>query len=314
MWYLLAPVLLGVLFGVAGAVGLRLLGRGPTVGLDRRSALLTVTAAGVASLAVIAIRGGAVGAMHSPAFSAYPFELLATVRYLLPLALGVLVVLALAVPAPQEGSVGASLARRTWSSFVPRAWTAVVLGVLGVVLAVTVAAGLASRPDEEGRYTRYDFGFDSSSMSTDFYGWHHSSGPLLCLVLLLAVTVAAWTVIARPPHPAERADLEEDVDRRRLRSTNVARIATGAMLLHLATVLGDLAGTAASSLTASAGSGEHFRSVPPFASLAPLMELGALLAGAIGLGLWVFTTLSALRGTRPRGGVRHDGAPSAESA
>lgn len=287
MWYLFAPIVVGI----AGAVPLWLLGRARRPGLDRRSAILTAVVAGVSSLAMVAYSLSPVVALSGAIpLHAVPWDAYSAVRYLLPLVLGVLTVLALGIPARTRGSSGAQLTPRTWSSFLGRSWIATLLSVLGVVVAVTVAAGLASGRDDAGHYTQYVVDLGPGSMAMTIYGWHFSVGPLVAVAVLLAATVAALARIARPPHPE---DLEVDIARRRLQSTNVVRVATGALLLHLATVLRSLAQTAASSLTVWAESGEHFRSGTSFAALSPVLQVGALLAGSIGLALWILTMLSA---------------------
>ena len=291
MWYLLTPVLAGILLGAFGALALRLHGRGAGARLDRRSAVLTLAAAGVPSLLVIALRVIAVSAFSAGFPRAFPWELHGAVRYVLPLVLGIVMILVLAVPARRTGSPSASLTRRTWTSFLSPARMAVGASVLCAVLAITVAAGLASSADEDGHRSLYLVELGTASMATTFYGWHFSIAPLLCLAALTASAVGAWSAIARPPHPEDHA---QDVAARRLRSANVARAATGAMLLHLSTVLVSLHGTAISSLTVHAESGEFFRSGVPFASLASALQGGAMLAEAIGLGLWVLVVLSAV--------------------
>lgn len=292
MWYLLAPVLLGLLLGTAGALAPPLRRGGARAQLDRRSATLTLAAAGTASLVMIALRVGMVSAFVMGDPSAFPWELHAAIRYALPLALGILVVLLLAFPARRASSPAASLTPRSWTSFLSPARLAVTAGVLTLVLAITVAAGLASSVDEEGHHTRYVVELGRSAMEASIYGWHDSLVPLLLLAVLTVTTLGAWSAIARPPHPEDHV---QDVAARRLRSANVARTATGAMLLHLSTVLNSLHGTATASLTVHAESGEFFRSGPAFAALAPVLQGGAALAELLGLGLWVLTALSAVR-------------------
>lgn len=292
MGYLLAPVLLGILLGVVGALAPRLRRGRPRARLAPRSAALTVAAAGTAALVMIALRVGMLPALLTGDLWRYPWELHAAIRYALPLALGILVVLVLAVPARRANPPAASLTPRGWTSFLSPSRLAITAGVLALVLAITIAAGLASTVDEEGHHTRYLVELGRSSMETTFYGWHDSLVPLLLLAVLTATTVGAWAAIAHPPHPE---DLAQDVAARRLRSANVARAATGAMLLHLATVLTSLHGTATSSLTVHVESGEFFRSGPAFADLAPVLQGGAVLAEILGLALWVLTALSAVR-------------------
>ena len=292
MGYLLAPVLLGLLLGAAGALAPPPRRGRPRARLDPRSAALTLAAAGTASLVMIAVRVGMLPALFTGDLWRYPWELHASIRYALPLALGILVVLVLAVPARRPSSPAASLTPRRWTSFLSPARLAITASVLVLVLAITVTAGLASSVDEEGHHTRYVVELGRSAMEASIYGWHDSLVPLLLLAALTATTLWAWSAISRPPHPE---DLAQDVAARRLRSANVARAATGAMLLHLATVLTSLHGTATASLTVHVESGEFFRAGPAFAALAPVLQGGAVLAEILGLGLWVLTSLSAVR-------------------
>lgn len=287
MWYLFAPTVLGI----AGAVVLRCLRRAGRPRLDRRSAIITAVAAGVSSLTmVIYSLSVAIALFGIIPLYAFPWDTYSAIRFLLPLVLGVVTVIALGFPARGQGTSGAQLTPRTWSSFLDRSWIATFLSVLGVVVAVTVAAGLASQPDDAGHFTQYVVELGPGSMAVSIYGWHLSVGPLVAVAFLPVATLVALGGIARPPHPE---NLEADIARRRLRSTNVSRIATGALLLHLAAVLRSLAGTASSSLTVGAESGEHFRSGTSFAALTPILQGGALLAGAVGLALWILTALSA---------------------
>lgn len=288
MFALLAPALAGVL----GAVLWRALGRSALPGLDARTAPLTVLASGAAALLMI-------GPMVLFAFAQYvveiqglPWEAYRGVRFLLPLVLGILAILVLAIPARREHSSGASLTRRTWTSFLGRSWWATFPIVLGIVLALTVLCGMASERDESGHFTLYSVQLGSGGMMLDFYGWHYSVGPMIAMGVLLAVSIVALAAIARPPHPV---DLDGDVGRRRLRSANAARMATGALLLHLGTVLRALQGAAVSTLTVGTESGEQFSTGTSFADLAPALTVAAPLITALGLGLWVFTALSALR-------------------
>src|SRR6185312_14328845 len=77
-------------------------------------------------------------------------------RYLGPLVIGALAVAVLIIPAPAPGPSGtAALAPRTLLTFTPHAWLGTALGVAAAVAATAVLAGLASSPDENGRYTTY---------------------------------------------------------------------------------------------------------------------------------------------------------------
>ncbi|MGP5481773.1 hypothetical protein [Brachybacterium alimentarium] len=287
MWLLLFPVVAGVL----GAALLRLVLRAKRPRLDRPAALVTALAAGASSLIMIVFSTSTVIPMYVADVPSFPWETYGAVRFVLPLALGILTVLLLGLPARSGRAGGAQLTRRTWTSFLSRPWVAILGIVLALVVILTLSAGVVSQPDEDGRFTRYVIELGNGGAETDFYGWHYSMAPMIALVILVVATVRAWAGIARPPHPE---DVEQDIARRRLRSTNVARITTGALLLHLAAILRDLESTSRLSLTVGAESGEHFSTGSAFSDLAPFLEYGAPLVAAIGLGLWVHTALTAL--------------------
>ncbi|GAA1308738.1 hypothetical protein [Brachybacterium tyrofermentans] len=287
MWFLYIPLVVGVL----GAALLRLVLRRRLPRLARPVGLVTALAAGASSLIMIVFSTSPLIPMYVTDLQSFPWDVYAAVRFVLPLALGVLTVLLLGLPARDRRSNGAQLTRRTWTSFLSGPWMVTLGIVLALVVTITVATGLVSERDEAGHFTRYVIELGSGGAETDFYGWHYSLAPMITLVILLAATVMAWAGIARPPHPE---DVEQDIAQRRLRSTNVARITTGALLLHLASVLRLLKSTSTMSLTVGAESGEHFSTGSAFSDLAPFLEYGAPLLAAIGLGLWVYTALTAL--------------------
>jgi len=128
-------------------------------------------------------------------------------------------------------------ARRTWTSFGPRAGLIGAGITLVALVATTVAAGLTSSPDGQGRYIWLVIPVPNESgidpLRTWFYGWAYGVPVLICT---LALTIAGWATLqrnaARPfIHPdtvaAERAA-------RRAVAAGVVQIATGAMLLALA--------------------------------------------------------------------------------
>ena len=61
---------------------------------------------------------------------------------------------------------------------------------------MTLAAGLASDPDEDGDCTRYVIDLGSPDAETGIYRWHHSAPSL---ALLIMVTWWALSSTARPP-------------------------------------------------------------------------------------------------------------------
>lgn len=287
MWLLVISIVVGLL----GAVLLRLLLRRGRPRLPRTTGLMTALAAGASFLIMMVFWTSPLLAMYVIEPESFPWDAYAAVRFVLPLALGVITVLLLGLPARGRRSSGAQLTRRTWTSFLSRPWMVALGIVLALVITLTVATGLVSERDEDGHFTRYVIELGSGAAETDFYGWHYSMAPLITMAILLVAAVVAWAGIARPPHPE---DVEQDVALRRLRSTNVARFTTGALLLHLASVLRLLTSTSTMSLTVGAESGEYFSTGSAFSDLAPFLEYGAPLVAAIGLGLWVYTALTAL--------------------
>lgn len=287
MWLLYLPLVMGVL----GAALLRFVLRRRRPRLARSTGILTALAAGVSSLIMIVFSTSPLIPMYVTELQSFPWDAYAAMRFVLPLALGVITVLLLGLPARGGRSAGAQMTRRTWTSFLSGPWMVILGIVLALVVTITVTAGLVSERDEDGHFTRYVIELGSGGAESDFYGWHYSMAPMITLVILLAATAVAWAGIARPPHPE---DVEQDIAQRRLRSANVARFTTGALLLHLASVLRLLASTSTMSLTVGAESGEYFSTGSAFSDLAPFLEYGAPLLAAIGLGLWVYTALTAL--------------------
>ena len=280
LWKPLAGIVLGALAWTVRRRGLPALEAGRAV---------TAVAAGGA--VVLLAAHSVLGAM--PLWVEAPRELWSAVfgaRYALPLVLGPAALLALGAVRPHRApSTGASLAPRTWRTFLDARWLAALVIALVLVLVPTLAAGMASRPDEDGEYTRYVVDVGSGTLGTGIYGWHHSALPLVLLVPLGAATWWALSGIARPPL-AEAADA---ADRRR-RSANVARVALGALLLHLGTILTSLANTSRLSGTFSGGDRGWFSISTPFAALSGTLDVLGAVAACAGCALWVFTALTAV--------------------
>lgn len=216
-------------------------------------------------------------------------------RYALPLVLGLIVIAVLGLSrGPREASAGAHLAPRTWRSFLAIWWLGACLAVLAVILGLTFAAGLASQPDDDGNYTMYLVDFGSSAAGSSIYGWHYSALPLVLLALMVLATWWALSSIARPPLGS---DPVTDAATRRLHSTNVVRVALGALLLHLGAILSSLANTASLTSTLHASDGTYFTSGTPFSALTDVLVYSSILVDIVGLGLLIFTALTALPST-----------------
>lgn len=288
IWPLLWPSLASISVALVAWMLMRGRGSFAAQGVRGRTAL----AAGAAVVVIMAY----------PLYSVLPLWIDAPMRawtavgnltYALPLVLGLIVIVVLGLP--REGHrgapAGAHLAPRTWRSFLATWWLGAALTVLAVILGITLAAGLASDPDEDGDYTRYVIDLGSSGAEAGIYGWHHSAPPLVLLVLLILVTWWALTSIARPPL---RPDPDGDTASRRLRSTNVLRVALGALLLHLGSILSSLANTASLVITTHAADGIYFTTGTPFSALRSALLYSSYLVDVVGLGLLVFTALTAL--------------------
>ncbi len=127
----------------------------------------------------------------------------------------------------------------------------------------------------------------------------------------------AWTLLGmllwRPlagiarPQPAEAEPA--DTAKRRRRSANVARVALGALLLHLGTILTSLASTSRLSGTFSGGDRGQFSISTPFAALSGALDVFGAVAACAGCALWVFTALTAVPAPSPSRS-RRSAAPS----
>ncbi|ATG51951.1 hypothetical protein CFK38_10805 [Brachybacterium vulturis] len=286
LWTLLWPTLASILLGAAAwSVNRRgarpvLVGRVPTAAM-----------AGVAVLvmAVHPLLGAAPLWIDAPSAL---WRSLIDWRFALPLVLGLLVLIPFAVVRPRSSTpTGARLAPRTWRSFLSTRWLGALLGVLALIVGLTFAAGMASQPNDAGEYAMYIVDVGPGAIGATIYGWHYSLVPSVLWVLLCAATWWTLSRIARPPLATAQA---ADVTERRLRSTNAVRVALGALLLHLESILHSLANT--SRVSGSFVSGERlpFSASTPFSALTGPLDVLAQVAGILGLALWVFTLLTAV--------------------
>ncbi|WP_102191837.1 hypothetical protein [Microbacterium aurantiacum] len=253
--------------------------------LSARTALLTAIAGGIPALAFVLLR-----------VFGFWFPLVITLdlrfRAMLPLALGIVAVLLLMVPpSSQRTRATAQVSRRTVLSFLSPWWIAGAGVLVAIILALSIAAGVASRPDFEGHYTFYSITLGSMEMGTGIYGWYYSVPALFGLAALVVTASIAWAVI---PRTAWNDDLTHDAAVRRLRADNIGRVTCAALLVHLSTVLTSLGGTASlrgSTSTTELGS---VATGTPFAALGPALHTSAALTLALGLTLWILTALTAV--------------------
>lgn len=285
LWMLLWPSLAGIVLGLAARLVLR---RGA-----HRAAGSGVPAAAVGVAVVVMVVYPLLGA--APLWFDTPsgmWSTLSEARFALPLVLGLFaLVLHGAMRSRPSVPGGASLAPRSWRSFLATWWLGALLGVLALIVGLTLAAGTASQPNDAGEHVLYMVDVGPAAMGTTIYGWHYSLVPSVLGVLLCLATWWSLSRIARPPlDPTRTADAAD----RRLRSTNAVRIALGALLLHLASILRFLADT--SQLVGLFDSGQRlsFTTGTPFSALTGTLDVLALIAGILGLALWVFTVLTAV--------------------
>jgi hypothetical protein len=213
-------------------------------------------------------------------------------RFTIPLLLGILGLALLAFPAHPRGGRGtAALSPRTPTSFGRRGWFAAPTVLVVLIVAATVIAGTASSPEPTtGRYAMYFIDIGQYGMGTSIYGWFYS---VPCLVLLGVLLAGAYLDLFLISRPALEQDHSRDVHARTVRTRNVLAIATGALLVHLGSILASLAGTASIRGQFSTGDGT-VTSWTTFAALEPVFSGAGLVALALGVGLWAAVPLSAI--------------------
>lgn len=194
-------------------------------------------ALGIAAIAVIVVVLAESGSRYLFHFA----DVVSWWRYATPLlaaAIGLAVVLSLVLSrgtTPPEQPV-LPAARRTWTSFGPRAGL-IGAGVAVVLLLVTtLAAGLASSADERGRFIYLAIPIPNESIDPIrpwFYGWAYGVPVLICLVPLVAVTWAVLRSNAMRPFLRPEAVDAERAARARIARASVY-VATAGILLALA--------------------------------------------------------------------------------
>lgn len=219
------------------------------------------------------------------------------VGFAVPLAAGLLAVVVLMLPRIQRPPTGtADLSPRTLTSFVARGWLVALLAVAALVLTVTALAGRASIPDDQGRYRHFELELTTGfTAGTDIYGWYFSVPSIILLVLLLLATFVAVRAVAKPPLGPGAAG---DATVRRWRTRNVVAMSLGALLVHLASILSHLAGTAALSAGFATDVG-WVSARPPLVILETPLRFAATGAELVGWFLWFGVLLVAIRSTAP---------------
>ena len=126
-------------------------------------------------------------------------------------------------------------ARRTWTSFGPRADIIGAGVALVALLVTTIAAGLASSADERGRFIYLEIPVPNTAIDPLrpwFYGWSFGVPVIVCLA---ALTVVTWATLRsnavrpflRPESVSAEQSARHDV------ASGAVRIATAGLLLAL---------------------------------------------------------------------------------
>ena len=127
--------------------------------------------------------------------------------------------------------------RRTWTSFSPRPGLISACLALLALLATTIAAGLSSSADDQGRYIWLEIPVPNEAAIDPirpwFYGWAYGVPVLICLA---ALSFATWAVLQRN---AERPYIRPETvaaerDFRREVAIGAVRVTTAGILLALA--------------------------------------------------------------------------------
>ncbi|MEG3614661.1 hypothetical protein [Isoptericola haloaureus] len=205
-----------------------------------------------------------------------------------PLIAGLIALAVFLVPVRRRRSGrSAVLARRTLLTFVRPWWLVAASMALAVVVVLTVALGLVSRPDDQGHYRMFLIEAGETAVGTHIYGWYYS---VPCLVLIAVLLLLAYFDLVLVARPAVVGDHETDVAQRTWRSRAVLGVVVGALLLHLSAVLHSLRGA----LMVRGSSSETGSLQSAFAPLAEPLRLAGDVVQAGGWFVWFFLLLAAL--------------------
>jgi hypothetical protein len=154
------------------------------------------------------------------------------VMLLAPLIFCVVALLFLAIPVHARHAGGsAQLAPRNLLTFASRPWLVTVAAITAVIVLISILAGLASRPDEQGRHVLYNLSrTGDNAASTTIYGWWFSVPCLVLIAIIIAIALFDLAVISRPSFGT---DSEGDAAIRRARSRNVLAVTAGGLILSL---------------------------------------------------------------------------------
>lgn len=217
-------------------------------------------------------------------------------RFALPLAVGVVLCAALALPQRRGRPAGrADLVRRTPLTYATRPQVALAATMALLAVIVALLAGAASSPDEEGRYRLHLVRAGSVSGGTEIFGWYFSVPCLVLLVVLVAVAAVALGATASSP---ARGDIEQAHGVRRERVRAVLRVLVGALSIHLGAVSTSLAGTAAIRVGFPGAEGGWVSIGTAFAALQPALAAAGPVLTALGFAAWFLILLPGARERR----------------
>ncbi len=212
-------------------------------------------------------------------------------QFITPLAAGLLALIMVCVPGRRNPSAAAArIARRTALTFLSAGWTVALLATVVLTIALSLAAGLASVPDQAGRYTMLTVQVGTMRVGTTIYGWYYSIPAMFLLMVLIGTAWAGLALIGRPPLGDDR---EQDAAVRRTRSRNIAAVATGAIAFHLAAILGSLAGTSKSGGGLATDTAGVINVGSPFAALGTFLDASSIVATCLGAALCLSVALTA---------------------
>ncbi|UDF14215.1 hypothetical protein LH407_04970 [Antiquaquibacter oligotrophicus] len=221
----------------------------------------------------------------------YPLPLLAAA-----LGLGVVLVsiMTTGTRTPEEPMLPTS--RRTWATFGPRRGLVVAGVTLVGLAATTVAAGLASSSDENGRFIYLELVAPNTTLEPVrpwFYGWSYGVPVLVSVALLGLVTLGLLSRNAARPYL--RADtVASEQGARTTVAAAAVHVATAAALLALAGALRFIA-RAGNLSSVAVGNSEPYEIVWRYAALASAAGWVAPLLEVAGFTLLLFVGVRSAR-------------------
>lgn len=184
--------------------------------------------------------------------------------------------------------------RRGWLSFTRRRDSIVTASAVGALLALSIAAGLASSPDDDGLYSRISIPVgDQGAGSATFFGWAYSVPLLIVTAVLLVLLYLALRSNASPPFLRPET-VASETQQRRDTSVVLFGLAGASVLIGLSDAVIMVAHAGLGSVGVGIPGVGNFMYSTGFASIAPaLLFIGSLLQA--GAALWLLLTISGRR-------------------